>query len=123
MKTPRRCFGHKRLAGAGDYVCQQLSKRLKADPSIKDSMIKPECLSKGINETPEVRPVNTGAFGAAAAIHQPMTLICRRRGISYCSIKDQRCYGCGISTAKYAISDTKEAIKTTLCGFKSSGHL
>ena len=33
-------FGHKRLAGAGSYVAQQLSKRFKADAAVKEFMIK-----------------------------------------------------------------------------------
>ncbi len=58
--APADAFGHKRLAGAGNYVCQQLIKRLKADPSIKDLMKKTGMYVKGINEIPEVRAVAPG---------------------------------------------------------------
>src|SRR3989338_8184947 len=53
-------FGHKRLAGAGRYVCQQLEKRFKADASVKDLMIKEKMYVKGIYEIPEVRSVVPG---------------------------------------------------------------
>jgi len=53
-------FGHKRLAGAGKYVCQQLEKRFKADPRIKDLMIKEKLYVKGIYEIPEIRAVTPG---------------------------------------------------------------
>ena len=55
-------FGHKRLAGAGRYVCQQLEKRFKADASVKDLMIKEKMYVKGIYEIPEVRSVVPGHF-------------------------------------------------------------
>lgn len=53
-------FGHKRLAGAGSYVAQQLSKRFKTDPTVKEFMIKHGLFVKGINEVPEVRSLVTG---------------------------------------------------------------
>jgi len=53
-------FGHKRLAGAGKYVCDQLSKRFKADPATKEFFKKHGLLVPGINESPEVRPVTPG---------------------------------------------------------------
>ncbi len=58
--APVDAFGHKRLAGAGNYVCQQLSKRLKADKSIHGLMQKAGMFVKGINEIPEVRGVTPG---------------------------------------------------------------
>mgnify|MGYP001600592519 CR=1 FL=1 len=53
-------FGHKRLAGAGRYVEQQLAKRLKADSEIPKLMTQSNMYIKGINETPEVRAVTPG---------------------------------------------------------------
>lgn len=53
-------FGHKRLAGAGRYVEQQLTKRLKADPEIQKLMKETLTYVKGINEYPEVRAVTPG---------------------------------------------------------------
>ncbi len=53
-------FGHKRLAGAAKYVCDQLSKKFKADPSIKEFFKKHGLFVPGINEAPEVRSVTPG---------------------------------------------------------------
>lgn len=53
-------FGHKKLAGAGKYVRQQLEKRLKADPEIKAFMKETGMFAPGIYETPEVREVTPG---------------------------------------------------------------
>jgi 6-phosphofructokinase len=53
-------FGHKKLAGAGKYVCQELSKRFKADKDITDFMKRTKMYVKGIYETPEVREVRPG---------------------------------------------------------------
>lgn len=53
-------FGHKKLAGAGKYACQELSKRLKADPEIKALMKKAGMFVEKMNEIPEVRSVVPG---------------------------------------------------------------
>ena len=53
-------FGHKKLAGAGKYVRQQLEKRLKGDPEIKEFMIKTAMYAPGVYEIPEVREVTPG---------------------------------------------------------------
>ena len=53
-------FGHKKLAGAADYVCQELKKRFKSDPSIKDFMKKVKMYVEGIYVIPEVRAVEPG---------------------------------------------------------------
>lgn len=53
-------FGHKRLAGAGKFVCNELIKRFKADPSVVDLMKKSKLYIKGIYEIPEVRSVAPG---------------------------------------------------------------
>ena len=50
-------FGHKRLAGAGRYVEQEITKRLKADPETKQFMIDSGMYVKGIYEIPEVREI------------------------------------------------------------------
>ncbi len=55
--APADSFGHKRLAGSGNYVAQQLGKRFKADPSVKEFMIKHGLYVKGANEAPEVRAI------------------------------------------------------------------
>lgn len=53
-------FGHKKLAGAGKYVCQELTKRFKTDPEISDFMKDSRMFVKGIYEIPEVRYVMPG---------------------------------------------------------------
>lgn len=53
-------FGHKKLAGAAKYACQELTKRLKADPEIKDLMKKAKMYVEKMNEIPEVRAVVPG---------------------------------------------------------------
>jgi 6-phosphofructokinase 1 len=53
-------FGHKRLTGAGRYVCQELTKRFKNDPMIPSLMKEQGMYVKGINEIPEVRAVTPG---------------------------------------------------------------
>jgi 6-phosphofructokinase 1 len=58
--VPADSFGHKRLAGSGNYVAQQLGKRFKADPAVKEFMIKHGLYVKGANEAPEVRAIVPG---------------------------------------------------------------
>lgn len=53
-------FGHKKLAGAGRYVRQQLEKRLKADPDVLEFMKKTGMYAPGVYEIPEVREVTPG---------------------------------------------------------------
>jgi len=50
-------FGHKKLAGAGKYVRQQIEKRMKTDPAVKDFMKKVGMYVPGVYEIPEVREV------------------------------------------------------------------
>jgi len=58
--SPVDSFGHKKLAGAGTYVCNQLTKRFKADPEVKEFMKREKMYIKGLYEIPEVRSVNPG---------------------------------------------------------------
>ncbi len=53
-------FGHKKLAGAAKYACQELTKRLKADPEIKGLMKQAHMYVEKMNEIPEVRSVVPG---------------------------------------------------------------
>lgn len=53
-------FGHKKLAGAGKYVRQQLEKRLKTDPEVVEFMKKTGMYAPGVYEIPEVREVMPG---------------------------------------------------------------
>jgi len=50
-------FGHKKLAGAGKYVRQQIEKRLKTDPKVKEFMKRAGMYAPGVYEIPEVREV------------------------------------------------------------------
>ena len=53
-------FGHKKLAGAAKYVCQELTNRFKADKDIINFMKKTKMFVKGMYEIPEVREVRPG---------------------------------------------------------------
>jgi 6-phosphofructokinase 1 len=53
-------FGHKKLAGAGRYVAQELGKRLKKDPGVKGFMERAGMFVPGVYEIPEVREVTPG---------------------------------------------------------------
>lgn len=53
-------FGHKKLAGAGKYVRQQLEKRLKLDPEVTEFMKKTGMYAPGVYLIPEVREVTPG---------------------------------------------------------------
>ncbi|MFH1665003.1 MAG: 6-phosphofructokinase [Candidatus Omnitrophota bacterium] len=53
-------FGHKKLAGAGKYVCQEVTKRFKADPDIEKFMKETHLFVEGIFTVPEVRSVTPG---------------------------------------------------------------
>jgi 6-phosphofructokinase 1 len=115
--APVDAFGHKRLAGAGDYVCQQLSKRLSADPSIIELMKKTGMYVKGINEIPEVRSIAPGHLvrcGHSSAFDVNFgkevgagAFILLNQGISGVTVA-------GISDGKIRYIDTKEAIKQRL---------
>ena len=53
-------FGHKKLAGAGKYTCDQLTARFKKDPEIKEFMKRTKTYVPGINEIPEIRSAVPG---------------------------------------------------------------
>lgn len=53
-------FGHKKLAGAGKYVRQELTKRIKADPEIPSFMKREGMFVEGLYEAPEIRDVTPG---------------------------------------------------------------
>ncbi|MBD3246044.1 MAG: 6-phosphofructokinase [Candidatus Omnitrophica bacterium] len=53
-------FGHKKLAGAGKYVSQELTKKFKNDPEIKEAMKRMKMYVPGVYEIPEVRSVQPG---------------------------------------------------------------
>jgi 6-phosphofructokinase 1 len=53
-------FGHKKLAGAGKYIRQQLEKRLKSDPDVEAFMKRTGMFVPGIYAIPEAREVTPG---------------------------------------------------------------
>jgi 6-phosphofructokinase 1 len=53
-------FGHKKLAGSGKYVRQELTKRLKTDPDVESFMKRTGMLVPGIYAIPEAREVTPG---------------------------------------------------------------
>jgi 6-phosphofructokinase 1 len=53
-------FGHKKLAGAGKYVRQQLEKRFKSDPEVDAFMKRTNMYVPGIYVIPEAREVTPG---------------------------------------------------------------
>jgi len=53
-------FGHKKLAGAAKYVCQEITKRLTADPEIEKFMKEAHMYVENIYTIPEARPVTPG---------------------------------------------------------------
>ncbi len=50
-------FGHKKLAGAGKYVAQEMTKKLNSDPEIKQFMISQGMFVEEMNAIPEVRVI------------------------------------------------------------------
>lgn len=53
-------FGHKRLAGAGKYVRNELKRRLEADPEVGRTMKDVGMFVDGLYETPEIRTITPG---------------------------------------------------------------
>lgn len=53
-------FGHKKLAGAAKYVCQQIDKRLKTDSSVSDFMKATHMFVENLYNIPEVRSIRPG---------------------------------------------------------------
>jgi len=58
--APPDAFGHKKLAGAGKYVRQQLEKRLKNDRDVKEFMKRAGMYAPGVYEIPEARELTLG---------------------------------------------------------------
>ena len=59
-KVRKDPFGHRKLAGAAEYVCRELTDRLEADPEVPSLMRRFGMFVKKLYETPEVRSVRTG---------------------------------------------------------------
>ena len=107
-------FGHKRLAGAGKYVEQQLSKRLKADPEIQKLMKECRMYVKGINETPEVRAVTPGHLVRCGHSSAYDVNFGKEAGAAAFLLLKKDITGvtvAGISNGRIRYLETKEAIK------------
>ena len=107
-------FGHKRLAGAGKYVCDQLTQRFKNDSEIIKLMQREKMYVKGLNEIPEVRAVTPGHlvrcghssvydvnFGKEAGAAAVILLTNNLSGVTIA----------GIANGKIQYLETAEAIK------------
>jgi len=88
-------FGHKKLAGAGKYVQQQLNHALERDPEIKQFMKEQGMFVKNLCEKPEIRTVvpshlvrsgSTSAydanFGMTAGANAVMLLVQGHSGVT-----------------------------------------
>jgi 6-phosphofructokinase 1 len=53
-------FGHKKLAGSGKYVRQDLTRKFKEDPAVKEFMKDVHMYVEGLYTIPEVREVTPG---------------------------------------------------------------
>lgn len=107
-------FGHKRLAGAGKYVCDQLTRRFKGDPQVPQLMQREKMYVKSLNEIPEIRAVTPGHlvrcghssvydvnFGKEAGA---AAVILLKNNLSGVTVS-------GISNGKIQYLETAEAIK------------
>jgi len=112
--VPVDAFGHKYLAGAGNYVCQQLTKRLKADKSIAGLMRKTGTFIKGINEIPEVRTVIPGHLVRCGHSSAYDVNFGKEIGAGAFILLNQGINGvtvAGITNGKIRYMDTKKAIQ------------
>lgn len=57
MSSEPDSFGHRKLMGAGKYVCKQIEDRIKKDPEIKEFMKRTGQFVEGVYEIPEVREI------------------------------------------------------------------
>lgn len=107
-------FGHKRLAGAGRYVEQQLAKRCKADPETPALMKESIMFVKGINEAPEIRAVTPGHLVRCGHSSAYDVNFGKEAGAGAFLLLNQGITGvtvAGITNGRIRYMDTKEAIK------------
>lgn len=96
-------FGHKKLAGAGKYVAQELIKRLEADEAMRKFWRDEGMFVDGLSELPEVRTVSPGHlvrsgetsaydanFGMEAGAGAVSLLLAGKSGLTVTGIIDGR---------------------------------
>ena len=96
-------FGHKKLAGAGKFTCQQIQKRMKADPAMPLFMKETGMFVEGIYEIPEVREVHPGHlvrsgsssaydinFGFEAGAAAVLLLLDGKTGVTISKVKGRK---------------------------------
>jgi 6-phosphofructokinase 1 len=96
-------FGHKKLAGAGKYTCQEIQKRMKADPAMPLFMKETGMFVEGIYEIPEVREIHPGHlvragnssaydvnFGFEAGAGAILLLLDGKSGITVSKVKGRK---------------------------------
>ena len=107
-------FGHKRLAGAARYVCQELNKRFKTDPGIEKFMKSQHMFVKGIYEIPEVRAVVPGHLVRCGHSSPYDVTFGKEAGASAVLLLLQNIFSVtivGVSGNTIRYMDTQEAIK------------
>jgi 6-phosphofructokinase 1 len=107
-------FGHKKLAGAGKYVAQEITRMLKADAEIKSFMAEQGMFVPGLYEIPEVRVIVpshlvrsgfTSAYDANFGMEAGASAVCcLLNGITGVTVT-------GFYDGHIHYMDTKEAIK------------
>jgi 6-phosphofructokinase 1 len=93
-------FGHKKLAGAGKFVVQELKKRMAEDPDTIDYMKETGMYVEGLYEMPEIRVIQPGHlvrsggsssydvnFGMEAGMGAVELLVAGFTGVSVVDIK------------------------------------
>ena len=96
-------FGHKKLAGAGKYTCQEIQKRMKADPAMPIFMKETGMFVEGVYEIPEVREVHPGHlvragnssaydvnFGFEAGAAAVLLLLDGKSGVTVSKVKGRK---------------------------------
>jgi len=96
-------FGHKKLAGAGKYTCQEIQKRMKADPAIPIFMKETGMFVEGVYEIPEVREIHPGHlvrsgnssaydvnFGFEAGAAAVLLLLDGKSGVTVSKVKGRK---------------------------------
>ena len=107
-------FGHPKLAGAGKYVTQELTKRLKDDPEITEFMKETKMFVKDLYEAPEVREVRPGHLVRSGFASAYDVNFGKEVGAAAVQLLAHGIWGVTVvhvNDGKIKYMDTKEAIK------------